>query len=78
MGWTYYLIKIGMFATFVALLYFAIGAIMGKVSSELTAFNFGANVLYILSRFKICEAVNIYISAVVSTWIINKIINYWM
>ena len=74
-----YLAKIAMFAAFVALLYFAIGIATNNIASAIsTHFTLGNNAIYILHRLKICEAVNIYISAVIGTWIVNKIINYWM
>jgi len=76
---SYYAMKMGMFAVFVGLLYFALGIVTNQISSFISSnFQIGANALYILNRFRICEAVNIYISAVISTWIVNKIINYWM
>jgi len=75
----WYLAKIGMFAVFVGLLYFAIGlAIQGAGDFISKYFVLGNNTIYILHKFKICEAVNIYISAVIATWIVNKVINYWM
>ena len=74
-----YLVKIAMFAAFVALLYFAIGIATNHIASAIsTNFTLGNNAIYILHKLKICEAVNIYISAVIGTWIVNKIINYWM
>jgi len=76
---SYYAMKIGMFAVFIGLLYFALGIVTNQISNFISSnFQIGANALYILNRLKICEAVNIYISAVISTWIVNKIINYWM
>jgi len=75
---TYYAMKVGMFVVFVGLLYFAIGLATNKVAHLIsTSFTLGNNAIYILHRFRICEAVNLYISAVISTWIVNKIINYW-
>ena len=78
MGWTYYLIKVGMFLAFVAVIYFAISSVMTAVSKVLNLFALGTNVLYILSKFHICEAVNVFLSAYIAGWIINKLINYWM
>lgn len=76
---TWYAAKIGMFAIFVGLLYFTLSIVMNQVSSFIADnFSLGNNAIYILHKFKICEAVNVYISAVVGTWIANKIINYWM
>ena len=69
--------KILFFTIFVAILYFAVGLVTNKISSLLNSFNLGANVIYILHRLKICTAVNIFISELIATWIINKIINYW-
>jgi len=69
--------KLLFFSIFVALLYFVIGLITNKITSYLGSFNFGVNVLYILHRLKICTAVNIFVSELIATWIINKIINYW-
>jgi hypothetical protein len=74
-----YVVKLAMFAAFVALLYFAIGIVVNYVSTFISNnFTLGNNAIYILHRFKICEAVNLYISLVIATWITNKIINYWM
>jgi len=75
---TYYLMKIGMFAAFVALLYYAVGLATGMASSFVSShFALGNNAIYILHKLKICTAVNIYLSAVIGSWIVNKIINYW-
>ena len=74
-----YAVKIIMFTAFVALLYFAIGIITNQASSFIAShFTLGNNAIYILHKLKICEAVNIYVSLVIATWITNKIINYWM
>ena len=73
-----YLAKVGMFLAFVGLLYFAIGIATKDAASFLAShFTLGNNAIYILHKLKICEALNIYISAVIGTWIVNKIINYW-
>lgn len=74
-----YLAKVAMFTFFVTLLYFAIGIATHHIATLIASnFKVGNNTIYILQRLKICTAVNIYISAVIGTWIVNKIINYWM
>ena len=73
-----YLVKVAMFAAFVGLLYFAIGIATKEASTFIAShFSLGNNAIYILHKLKICEALNIYISAVIGSWIVNKIINYW-
>jgi len=69
--------KILFFAIFVAILYFAVGLVTNKISNLINSFTLGTNVIYILHRLKICTAVNIFISELIATWIINKLINYW-
>lgn len=73
-----YLVKVAMFGAFLTLLYFTIGLITQHLTQFISAhWVLGNNTIYILHKLKICEAVNIYISAVIASWIINKIINYW-
>ena len=72
-------VKLLLFSFFVSLLYFVISLITKEVADVISKyFVLGNNAIYILSRFKACEAVNIFISFWISGWIINKIINYWM
>ena len=78
MGWTYYLLKVGMFATVVSLIYFAVNLVIGKVGEILNLIGLGSNILYILHAFKICEAVNTFLSFWIGGYIMNKIINYWL
>jgi len=74
-----YLVKLALFSAFVGILYFAISIAVGKASDFISShLNLGANAIYIMHRFKICEAINIFISGVIGSWIVNKIINYWM
>jgi len=74
-----YLVKVAMFSLFVAILYFAVN-IATQQAAKFIANNLtiGKNAIYILHKFKVCEAINIYISAVIGSWLVNKIINYWM
>ncbi len=73
-----FVVKLALFSLFVTVLYFTIGLVVNNLSSLISSkFNVGNNVLYILHKLKICEAVNIFLSAYIGTWIVNKIINYW-
>lgn len=74
-----FIVKLAFFSIFITLVYFAIGLVMKEATSlVLGHFNVGNNVLYILHRLKICEAVNLFLSFYIATWMINKLINYWM
>ena len=69
-------VKLLFFGVFVAILYYAIGYVVGEITLSLNLPSSMANLKFFLCSFGIFQAINLAFSILVGNWVINKIIDY--